>query len=292
MSVTKQEIDDLDDLDDLLDDFDESAALATAESVDVSKLPANDAQDTHTSILPALGNDDFAKQLQSGMEELMKELDTSPEAKADFEQLMSQMNAATLDPTPAAKTSYPNNPSKKAASKTAKSDSTQPKNFQASIEANLQRMKASESKANEDSNAPLDEAESDAFMAEMMRQFQASSGGEPDGDFSKVLEGMMSQLMSKEILYEPLLELHQKYPAWIASNQADPKIKEYTEQSRIVSQIIDKFEDAGYRDEDQAKKAEVMDLMSRMQEIGNPPPIVSDDMGMFSGQADKDCTIM
>lgn len=34
--------------------------------------------------------------------------------------------------------------------------------------------------------------------------------GEADEEFSGILEGMMGSLMSKEILYEPLKELHDK----------------------------------------------------------------------------------
>lgn len=265
--TTKQEIDDLDDLDDLLDDFDEETPV-----VEPTVAPVT------TNTLPTLGNDDFAKQLQNGMEDLLKELDTSPEAKADFEQLMAQMGAATID-TPAPVTSYPN------------SKKSKPKDFQANIEANLQRMRESESKAKEES--PLDENETDAFMTEMMRQFQSSAGGD-EGDFSKVLEGMMSQLMSKEILYEPLLELHSKYPDWIAAHPNDPKIKDYQQQDDIVKQILEKFDDSSYRDEDAAKKAEVMELMTKMQDLGSPPQeIMGEDMGMLDpSKMDSECSIM
>lgn len=34
--------------------------------------------------------------------------------------------------------------------------------------------------------------------------------GEADEEFSGILEGMMGSLMSKDILYEPLKELHDK----------------------------------------------------------------------------------
>jgi len=44
-------------------------------------------------------------------------------------------------------------------------------------------------------------------MAEMMRQMEGMADG---GDFQNVLEGMMEQLMSKDILYEPMLDLKQK----------------------------------------------------------------------------------
>jgi len=44
-------------------------------------------------------------------------------------------------------------------------------------------------------------------MAEMMKQMEGMAEG---GDFQNVLEGMMEQLMSKDILYEPMFDLQQK----------------------------------------------------------------------------------
>ncbi len=324
MSVTQQEIDSLDDLDDLLDDFDKEAGRETGNVTlqpDLPELNSNirtkhdkineiqdsDQETTNDDILPQLGSTDFAKQLQKGMEELMAELETSPDAKRDFEQLMSQMQAATLAPDAppsttlnstaktAASTSYPNNPNKKA-SKTAT-----PKNFAETVDANLTRMK--ESSAAIASSSGLEDTEggegSDAFMAEMMKQFEAAAG-EQDGDFSTVLEGMMSQLMSKEILYEPLLELNAKYPAWIAANQENAEIEIYRKQAACVALIVDKFEEPGYRDEDPLKKAEVTTLMSKMQELGSPPTeIIGDDLGILGGEGgmpklgpDGECSIM
>lgn len=306
MSVTKEEIDDLDDLDDLLDDFDESATPTAAESASnttaVTQKPGNSSDQNE---LPDLGPDDFARQLQLGMEDLMKELDTSPEARKDFEQLMSQMNAATIEPTPTATTSYPNNAAKASTTTTTSATTTAdkttktPKNFQDSIEANLQRMRDSESSATATSaNTLPPPSDSDAFMAEMMKQFQESAGVDGSGgDFSQVLEGMMAQLMSKEILYEPLLELHHKYPAWIADHPDDARIGEYREQAALVKEIIEKFEDREYRDEDKEKKEQVMELMGKMQELGSPPPeIMGDDLGVFDPAnklpADGDCSVM
>jgi peroxin-19 len=47
-------------------------------------------------------------------------------------------------------------------------------------------------------------------MAEMMKQMEGMAEG---GDFQNVLEGMMEQLMSKDILYEPMLDLQNKVTA-------------------------------------------------------------------------------
>jgi hypothetical protein len=47
-------------------------------------------------------------------------------------------------------------------------------------------------------------------MAQLMAALGELGGEEGEGDVQEMLEGMMSQLMSKEILYEPLKELDEK----------------------------------------------------------------------------------
>ena len=67
----------------------------------------------------------------------------------------------------------------------------------------------------------------DDFMAEMLKSLGSGDfnpgglgGGEDSEDFSKMLMGMMEQLTNKEILYEPMKELHDKFPEWMEKNRA------------------------------------------------------------------------
>jgi peroxin-19 len=53
----------------------------------------------------------------------------------------------------------------------------------------------------------LSEESEDAFMQEMMRQMESLTD---NGDFQNMLEGMMNQLMSKDLLYEPMKDLAEK----------------------------------------------------------------------------------
>lgn len=39
------------------------------------------------------------------------------------------------------------------------------------------------------------------------------------GDMSGLLESMMQQLLSKEVLYQPLSEMGAKYPTWLEANK-------------------------------------------------------------------------
>lgn len=48
---------------------------------------------------------------------------------------------------------------------------------------------------------------SDDMMAEMMKQME---GLVESGEFNTALEGMMEQLMTKEVLYEPMKDLAER----------------------------------------------------------------------------------
>lgn len=51
-------------------------------------------------------------------------------------------------------------------------------------------------------------------MAEMMRQMESLA---ENGEFENVLEGMMQQLMSKDLLYEPMKDMAGRVSGWIPS---------------------------------------------------------------------------
>jgi len=93
-------------------------------------------------------------------------------------------------------------------------------------------------------------------------------GGEgSEEDFSKMLLGMMEQLTNKEILYEPMKELHDKFPGWMAKNNGkvpEEDMKRYIEQQTYVREIVGRFEGKGYSD-DNAKDREY--IVERMQNV-------------------------
>jgi len=127
-------------------------------------------------------------------------------------------------------------------------------------------MKASDSNA----TATAATATEDDLLAEMMKAMAASGldGGEgSEEDFSKMLLGMMEQLTNKEILYEPMKELHDKFPDWMANNNGkvpEEDMKRYIEQQTYVREIVGRFEAKGYSD-DNAKDREY--IVERMQNV-------------------------
>lgn len=121
--------------------------------------------------------------------------------------------------------------------------------FQDTIKKTMEKIQAS----GEQATAAAKEEDTDDILAELMKQMQSSGldgeGGEED--FSKMLLGMMEQLTNKDILYEPMKELHDKYPAWMEKNKASTSkedLKRFEEQQRVVEEIVKKFEEPTYTD--------------------------------------------
>jgi signal recognition particle GTPase len=58
----------------------------------------------------------------------------------------------------------------------------------------------------------------ETMMEEMMAQFEAL--GEKE-DYNEVIDGVMRQLLSKDLMYEPTKEICQKFPEWLALHRYD-----------------------------------------------------------------------
>jgi peroxin-19 len=217
-----------------------------------------------------ISDDDFTKQLQAGMADLLGELETSPEMQAQFESMLKELGgaaalgeAASLAPPPAVpSSSKPSGP--KSASKSKETDAE--KTFQETIQKTMERMQASGDQA----TAAAASDNTDDILAEMMKAMQASGldgeGGEED--FSKMLLGMMEQLTNKDILYEPMKELDDKFPEWMEKNKGKVKgddMKRYKEQQVYVREIVGRFEEKTYKDENAADREYIVE---RMQKVG------------------------
>lgn len=212
-----------------------------------------------------LGDDDFAKQLQAGMAELMGEIENSPEMQAQFESIFKELGAAADSgaETPTA----PAGASSAQASGAAASDAS----FQETIRRTMERMQNSGDQA----TAAAAAEGSDDIMAELMKQMQAGGldGEGSEEEFSKMLLGMMEQLTNKEILYEPMKELNDKFPDWLEKNKATTSsedLKRYDEQQGLVKEIVDKFEEPTYSDSNAADREYIVDRMQKVRQALYP----------------------
>jgi peroxin-19 len=189
--------------------------------------------------------------------------------QAEFENMMKELsNAAGLGDLaslglPTAPANAASQPAASASSSKAAPTVAAEESFQETIKKTMERMQAS----GEQATAAAAADDTDDILAELMKQMQSTGldGESNEEDFSKMLLGMMEQLTNKDILYEPMKELHDKFPTWMEKNKDTvPKedLKRYEEQQRVVAEIVAKFEEPTYKDEN-AKDREY--IVERMQ---------------------------
>ncbi|ORX46263.1 Pex19 protein [Hesseltinella vesiculosa] len=290
--TTQNDDSDLDDLlDDVLDDFQGLSTKDTAAQEPAKKEPMPTGEEE--SLDDMLDNDAFASQLQAGMDELFANMDQDPDMKAAFEKVWSSMDPSQLmmDSNVEAARSVPPSSVPKPASAT-------PASFQDTIAQTMNKLKDSSKEV----ESSINEEGEDAFMAELMKQME---GLAENGDFENVLEGMMSQLMSKEMLYEPMKDLVGKYPAWLEANKASTEkdqYEKYQQQYEMCQKIVAAYEAPDFNEKDEAQGKKIMDMMTQMQDLGQPPASLLEDMapgmnfdspeGMPDMKDLENCTIM
>jgi len=192
--------------------------------------------------------DDFNKQLQEQMAALMGEIDESPEMRQQMEEMMRELGAGA-------------EPGATRAGPSAAPEET----FQETIRKTMERMQASGDQA----AAAVASDDGDDILAQMLKEMQGGGldGAGSEEDLSKMLMGMMEQLTNKDILYEPMKELHDKFPAWMSKSRASAEpddLLRYEEQQRLVKEIVSRFERKGYSDDNAADREFIVERMQKV----------------------------
>ncbi|KAF9602429.1 hypothetical protein IFM89_027558 [Coptis chinensis] len=87
-------------------------------------------------------------------------------------------------------------------------------------------------------------------------------------DMESIVETMMQQLLSKEILHEPMKEIGQRYPKWLEEHKSGLSKEEYdrySHQYELIKNLNEVYEN------DPGNYSKIVDLMQKMQECGQPP---------------------
>lgn len=198
--------------------------------------------------------------MQKQFEDVFKQISAAAAEEEVAESSTKSKPAAKPAPKPA--TTATDAPSPDAASADANIDAS----FQDTIRRTMERMQAS----GEQATAAAASGGTDDFMSEMLKQMSSGDlGGEgSEEEFSKMLMSMMEQLTNKEILYEPMKELDDKFPDWLAKNrEKTPKddLKRYEEQQVFVREIVAKFEQKSYSDSNSADREFIVDKMQKVR---------------------------
>ncbi|XP_059172940.1 peroxisomal biogenesis factor 19-like [Physella acuta] len=112
-------------------------------------------------------------------------------------------------------------------------------------------------------------------------------GDEALGGMGGMFQSMVRQLLSKELLYQPLKEVSQKYESYLEEKQhtLEPeKLMTYRKQQEIIENVVKHLEDDSddhTQEEKNARFEVLLDLLQRMHELGNPPQEVVGEGNMM-----------
>ncbi|KAF7373427.1 hypothetical protein MSAN_00552300 [Mycena sanguinolenta] len=240
---------------------------------------------------------DFAKELAKGMESLMREIaaadagadadaaadgegaqgredvDAAEEAKR-FKAAWEAMLIQEMDGLSTGASTSGAGPSGTAATDATTDD------FQAKIRAAMSKVNEGESTLKDaaGANAGADPDSLEALLAQL-NDLGGADLPESEAELAGFLESMMGELMTKEVLYEPLTELADKFPPYLASHSptstpplTDADRTRYESQLSRVRDILAVFDAPDFSDEDKDKRERVVTLMAEMQSFGSPPP--------------------
>lgn len=135
------------------------------------------------------------------------------------------------------------------------------------------------------SSATDEGAAGENMVEDLFKHFEELGGS---NDMQSMVDTMMHQLLSKEILHEPMKEIGERYPKWLEAKRdsiSTKDFKRYSDQYELIKQLCKVYD----TEPDNFEK--IVELMQKMQECGQPPSdIVQElapglDLGGEGGQA-------
>ncbi|KAJ2064510.1 Peroxisome chaperone and import receptor [Coemansia sp. S146] len=249
-------------------------------------------------------DEDFARQLAKSMEALLKDPSAlsgateagaeSDEMKTALDQLLKQMTSLQSDLGTNSSTTAP----APASVADAKKPSLEPSSsFQNKIKATMDKLKESADRAEADSSQGR--GGDMGMMDELMRQMDQMGD---DSQLDSLVDDVISQLMSKDVLQQPLRELDQEYPKYLEKNKDTLSAEDrerYEKQHSYVKQILAMFAEST---DDSLNDPRIVELMQKMQDCGQPPnellKILAPDMELDERgevkvpEAPPNCTVM
>ena len=193
------------------------------------------------------------------MAALLGSVDETPEMKKEMEAMLRELGAAA-DPDVSGSLDRKNSDPPMSNAGSVGGEHA----FQETIRKTMERMQSSRDQA----TAAANSNDTDDVMAQLLKEMQVGGGADGEEDFSKMLLSMMEQLTNKEILYEPMKELHDKFPAWMTKNKERIKaddLSRYKQQQQLVGDIVRKFEEKGYADSRAADREYIVDRMQQVR---------------------------
>ncbi|KAG8495928.1 hypothetical protein CXB51_009518 [Gossypium anomalum] len=117
-----------------------------------------------------------------------------------------------------------------------------------------------------------DDLSKDAMMEDWFKQFEELAGSQ---DMESIVETVMQKLFSKEILHGPMKEIEERYPQWLDEHKTSLS-KEEHERYSLQYELIKELN--GVYENDPRNFTWIVDLMQKMQECGQPPNDIVQDL--------------
>eukprot|EP01032_Pedospumella_encystans_P020702 gene20702-23512_t len=206
-------------------------------------------------LMGSLDDPKYGKTLQSTLQSLSATSEGVGSVDALFDQLAKQFE------TNHKSTHMPSDPDNAAEIDTADRE----------VVATLQMLSSAQQGMEGFEAGKMEEA-GETMMEEMMAQFE--SLGEKE-DYNEVIDGVMRQLLSKDLMYEPAKQICDKFPEWLAihkKNMNGAEYDNYGKQYQTFQKIIAVY------DTEPDNFPRLMELMFDMQKYGQPPADIIKDL--------------
>lgn len=246
-----------DELDDLLDE-------------DPSKLEDEALKEESTKVMGKQGNgmqevDDpevreMMNDLQKEFANLMNDGDIDDKEKAaqaeNFEKILGMLGDASRTPAGGSK---------------------EPLGFKNVISKTLDRLKENGSKVDSTLAKEEKQKNTDDILSQLLDQLvetgKVGDGQDGEEGMDNAILQILNQMSSKEVLYQPMKDMHAEFTQWLQDHQDDEeysdKIAIYKQQYDLVGQIITVFERDSYSNE--THRDEVTNLLDQLEQLGDSP---------------------
>lgn len=275
-------------LDELDIDEDDECDSAVGDSAETSKLPSlekekptktKDSAENNAGVEKEASHSNVSEEeLAASLEDMMKQFlqvggqlegDDGGLDDNDFESFIKSMQSQVLSDmrNSSAKDDKPSPRKEKKEPKestTAKKSCVDENDVDRTVEKLLEDMAKARAGGDGLESENMGEAEEE-MMASLLKEFDKI--GE-NGDADELVDGMMRQLLSKELMYEPMKQVTERFPKWL--EESKPKLSEddyirYGHQYEYFQRIIAVYEN------EPDNFPRLLELMQDIQEYGQPP---------------------
>lgn len=75
--------------------------------------------------------------------------------------------------------------------------------------------------------SPCHACAQESLLSRRPEEQMGTGEGDLDGSFASLADSIMQQLLSKDVLYQPMKDIGAKYPAWLATRRCVPFLERF-----------------------------------------------------------------